>query len=218
MFDNLLSFLIVFAAIETLYLIFFNENDDENILIILDDYQKPKAPQLRTLPFYESDEYEYLPPDKEIIEIPSSSYDIEQINECYLLLDEYSDCLNKNAEDYDCKKLIENKLSEFKKCDLIYTSISPSSSLEDETCDKIYDIKYNINDIFQNIEDEDLKYLNNNNNNNEDKIEIEEMNNKKEEMFQEIIKDSFIMKNDKDCVEYELSEEDENVIKCAKYE
>ena len=218
MLGDILFYLVVIVAIETLYTIFFDERNDENVVILLDDYKNSKPSELRTMAFYESDEYEYIT-NENILVIPSY-YDKEEINECYLLLNEYSDCLDKNEYNYVCKKLIEEKLSEFEKCDLIYSSyssISPSSSLSSIE-DKKDDIKYNINDIFGNIEDDDdLKYLKSYNNN-EDEIEIEEMNNKKEKMIQEIIKESFIMKNDKDCVEYELSEEDENVIKCAKYE
>lgn len=216
MLDNILSFLIVIVAIEILYLLLFSINEnDENVLIIVDDYDKPKTSQLRTLSFYESDEYEDIS-DKDIIEIPSL-YSMDEIKDCYLLLDEYSECLNnKNENNDDCIKLLEEKLYEFEQCDLIYSSISSSSSpIEDKT----YDFKYNIDDIFENIKDDFNNNLINNNNENEEEIEFEEMNNKKkEEMFQKIIKESFIMKNDKDCVEYELSEEDENVIKCAKYE
>ena len=217
MLDNILSFLIVIAVIETLFTIFnIFESNDENVLVILDDSDIPKPSQLRTKSFYESDEYDI--PYDEFIEIPFS-YDTERINYCYLLLKEYSNCLNNkneyNYENYDCKKLFEEKLNEFEKCDLIYNNISPSSSIED----KLYDIKYNINDIFENIEDDDndkqylkkISYY-------EEEIDLEEKNNKREEIFQEIDKETFIMKNDKDCVEYVLSEEDENIIKCARYE
>ena len=218
MIENILSFLIAIAVLETLSTIFsINENIDKNNLDCFDSYEKSKPPQLKTLSFYESNEYKYIS-GEQIINIPSS-YNIEEINNCYLLLNEFSiNCLNNkieyNYDNYDCIKLLEEKLYEFKKCDLIYSTISPFYSEEDKT----YDIKYNVDDIFLNIEYEyDEKYLNSYNNN-EEEIEFEEKNNKKEEIFKEIIKESFIMKNEKDCVEYELSEEDENLIKCSKYE
>ena len=52
-----------------------------------------KLPNYKTLPFYEYNEYDYIPGDQIINN--SSSSNIEEVNVCYLLLNEFSfNCLN----------------------------------------------------------------------------------------------------------------------------
>ena len=148
-------------------------------------------------------------------DISPIEFDLDEIKDCYYLLNEFNSCLSvvKNEINNECQKILNEKIYEFEKCDLIYSSISLGNIQKefDELIENEEDIRIN-EDIFELVKAYEK---------NEDQLEEidnEEIKNKKEAMFEEIINESSILKNDKDCVEYELSENDNNLIKCVKYE
>ena len=213
MLDYFLWALIIFVGLDLLFTIFNNENS-EKVLVIINNSDKYKSKQFRSLSIIDTDETNYdfySNNDFEKIE-----FDMDEIKDCYNLLNEFNSCLYLSKEiTNECQEIINNKLFEFEKCDLLYTSLS------------LGNLNKEFNDLFENEEDinGDIFELNKLYEKNEDKIEDikeevenEEINHKKEAMFKEIIKESSILKNNKDCIEYEVSEKDNNLIKCVKYE
>ena len=217
--DFLLYVLIIGFGINVLLTIFLD--DEEKVLIIINNSgENIMSYKLNSLTKIDDDENHFnFDINEEIllsdIEYPQV-YDLDEINNCFVLLNEFSLCfLNNNEFNYECQKSFENNVYELEKCDLILNSVS-SMDMKDKFNKLLENNKNGDIDIFKYSKEEGKNNINNIYEE-EEKIENEEMKKKKDKIFQDII-NSFIMKNDKDCVEYELSEQDNNIIKCVKYE
>ena len=214
MLDYFLWALIIFVGLDLLFTIFNNDNS-EKVLMIINSSDKFKSKQFRSLSIIDTDETNYdfySNNDFEKIE-----FDMDEIKDCYNLLNEFNSCLSLTKEiTNECQEIINNKLFEFEKCNLLYTSLSLGNINKEfhdllENEEDINDDIFELIKIYEKNEDKngDIK---------EEVVENEEIIHKKEAMFEEIIKESSILKNNKDCIEYELSENDDDLIKCVKYE
>lgn len=223
--DYILYVLIIIAALEVLFSI--TNGKEEKVLIIVNNSGEPLSSKLRDMTILDedndNDDDNKLDEEKlSNLEFPPI-YNLEEIEKCHSLIDEFYSCFTeKNEINEKCQKLLEEKINEFKKCDLIFSSFPSLDNVDDEF-DKLFqneDFNLNFDDIKINLESfdflkrKDLKVFYDE----EDEKEKEEAKKKKESMFEEIFKESSILNNDKDCIEYELSEEDSNNIKCVKYE
>ena len=217
--DALLFLLTIFFALNVLFTVFSDEND-EKILIIINDSTKKifpgKFPSLTKTEEEYNDYYSGF--DQNILsnmELPPV-YDLEEVNNCFSLLNEFNSCfISENEINYNCQKSFGNRLYEIEKCDSIISSVA-SMDIKDEFKKLFINNEDNDIDIFKEINE--YEKTNIGDIYEEEKKEDEEKKKKKEQMFEDIINESFIIKNDKDCIEYELSEEDNNIIKCVKYE
>ena len=208
MLNYIIYFLSIFIVLEIILLII----PDENVIILLkDEHQESHLSMPRnnynTLLYEENENDYYIDSnlgDYEILPI----FDLEEMKACYYLLIEFRSCFDiESKREKECLKLVQDKGNDFEKCELIYSHFSFSEH-DNELEDLINQAKNYDEEIFEMIKSYEKE--------NED--EFEEMNNKKKAIFDEIINEGSFLKNDKDCIEYELSEIDNRFIKCAKYE
>ena len=127
----------------------------------------------------------------------SPFYIDEQLNRCYYLLDKYNSCFNLRKNKIEkCQKLYMDKIDK-EKCESIKEQILNQALIDFE------DIFKEENVINENISNYyEIKRIKN-------KSEVDDNSNN-----DEILKDNI----NKDCVEYGLSEDNENLIVCTKYE
>ena len=213
MIDYFLWTIIIIGTLDLLFTIYSNNDNSEKVIVIINNSDKFESQKFRTLSITESDENDYYLNNVE--DISPIEFDLDEIKDCYYLLNEFNSCLSvvKNEINNECQQILNEKIYEFEKCDLIYSSLSLGNIQKefDELIENEEDFRIN-EEIFELVKAYDK---------NEDQLEEidnEEIKNKKEAMFEEIINESSILKNDKDCVEYELSENDNNLIRCVKYE
>ena len=126
--DFLLYVLIIGFGINVLLTIFLD--DEEKVLIIINNSGENIMPyKLNSLTKIDDDENHFnFDINEEIlssdIEYPQV-YDLDEINNCFVLLNEFSLCfLNNNEFNYECQKSFENNVYELEKCDLILNSVS----------------------------------------------------------------------------------------------
>lgn len=224
--DYILYFLIIIVALELLFTI--TNDNEENFFIIADESGNPLSSKVYTMSIIDEDNddnyYELDEAKLSNLGLPPL-YDLEElIKKCGALYSKFNSCFLENNENNEkCQKLIEKKINEFEKCELISSRLSSIKDIANDEYDKLFineDFNFNLNDI--NINRDNFEFLKRMDiqeiYNEEDEKEKKEAKKKKEAMFEEIIEESSILNNDKDCIEYELSEEDNNIIKCVKYE
>ena len=153
------------------------------------------------IPLNSLGEYSVIDDYLDDLELPPF-YSTEQINRCYYLINKYNSCL----------KLKKNKIE---KCKDIY-----NKKIEEELCENIKNEIFGVNnslvdfgDIFK--EENDINFFNDTKS--EGSFSKVNTSNNKSENKSLVIEDKS-NNNNKDCVEYGLSEDNEDLIVCTKYE
>lgn len=215
MIENYIIFILaIILALEVLFTILIDD-DNEDVYNIFYVYDSDNSDNFNSLNYqtindekldesHNIDDDEYTENNIDFPEI----YKNEYIKNCYFLMKEFYSCLSKKNEIIDdCQILYEDKILEIQKCSLIYSN----NSFEK--------VKMKYNNIFEKNE-----------NNDEDIMELlkdyeidgydeyTEKNIDDNSEIKEKEKENFIIVNNKDCVEYQLSKKDENYIICTKYE
>ncbi len=168
-----------------------------------DDYYYPNMDETSNTPLFNNNKY-------------NTSY--KALNYCYSLLNELVNCLSaENERNYKCQRLIDKKMKELEKCEMINSNNSIQNM-------KNNIIHFNIpfEEMNTNIEEEfeDEKIFNtlnefSNNDETKEKEEDEKTENNALSLIDEN-KDDNVNYTNLDCVEYGLSN-DEHII-CTKYE
>ena len=218
----ILNYIIYILSIIIFLNVFFIliENNEDDEMIIFDDSDNLEYQNIPELSFSNHGETSFVIEDNLDENEYSVSYKYIEIKKCKYLITELISCINmKNEVNEKCQKLYNEKVEDLEKCDFIITNYYMEEMKENKIYFNLKNEKnIDIIDYEENEEDfNDILKLSKDYELNEE-IEIEEINNKYESLKEESPKENFIIINNKDCTEYELSKKDENYIVCTKYE
>ena len=229
--ENLIIYAVsIFAVLDIIFVSLFSNNGDDNVVYMISDDEHDSnslgnegdyeiiPAKLKTINVLSQENNDYYLGhniNKNIHELPGqyvqyqSQYNFEKIKYCHYILNQLRKCLlMDDGTDRGCSKLYDEEIRELAKCDWIYSN---------------YDVKNKKKEIEKFVE----------NGGNLEENEILDFFHKKEEI-EEVIEDEGINFNKEekiveegeeeegdntgDCVEYTLSEQDNNYIVCTKYE
>lgn len=195
--------LILIFSFDLLFSLFFNNNEEKDKIIFKNNSKTDHV--------IDKNENNYYYNDDDIDDLNQFNFfnfeNVEQnddIQNCFSLLIEFNSCLfEKNHINDGCQKLIEENMIEFEKCDVNYFS-----GFFEEYKNLIENNAYLDEDIlFELLKEYEVD---------EEGEHYKEFDNQKKIIIEEIIKKSSFLNNNKDCIEYELSKEDDNVLECVK--